>query len=193
MTGARGNVRLAVALAGIVVLMGALSFAAVPLYDWFCRVTGYGGTTNVAAGAADKVLDRTIRVRFDASVSAGMPWSFRPVEREMEMRIGETALAWYEAHNPTSVPVAGTASYNVVPFAAGSHFIKIACFCFEEQVLEPGQTVRMPVSFYVDPAIVDDPEAKHVKAITLSYTFHRTPLPKQAERRDGRTELAEVN
>lgn len=167
-------------LVGLVAFMGAMSFAAVPFYDWFCRVTGYGGTTQVAETASDEVLDRMIVVRFDASVAAGMPWDFRPEAREVTLRIGETGLAYYTAHNPTGEPVAGTASFNVVPFAAGLHFVKIACFCFEEQVLAPGETVRMPVTFYVDPAIVEDPEARHAQSITLSYTFHRRPLPAAA-------------
>ncbi len=173
----QGPKRTLVQLVAVVVTMGSLSFAAVPFYDWFCRVTGFGGTTGVAEAGSDVILDRTVKVRFDASLEAGMPWTFRPVVAAMELRIGETALAFYEAHNPTSRPVAGTASYNVFPYAAGGYFIKIACFCFEEQVLQPGETVQMPVSFYVDPAMVDDPEGAFVHEITLSYTFHETPLP----------------
>ncbi len=164
-------------LVGVVVLMASLSFAAVPFYDWFCRVTGFGGTTGVADSGSDVILDRTIRVRFDASLEAGMPWTFKAVEPVMELRIGETGLAFYEAHNPTNRPVAGTASYNVFPYSAGGYFIKIACFCFQEQILQPGETVLMPVTFYVDPTLVDDPEAQFVNEITLSYTFHETPLP----------------
>lgn len=164
-------------LAGVGALMLSLSFAAVPFYDWFCRVTGFGGTTSTASAAPDTVLDRTIKIRFDASLEAGMPWTFRPQQREVELKIGETGLAFYEAHNPTDKPVAGSASYNVTPYSAGSYFIKIACFCFNEQVLQPGETAIMPVSFYVDPEIVDDPEASHARTITLSYTFHQTDLP----------------
>ncbi len=140
-------------------------------------MTGFGGTTGVADAGSDVILDRTIRVRFDASLEAGMPWTFKAVEPVMELRIGETGLAFYEAHNPTSRPIAGTASYNVFPYSAGGYFIKIACFCFQEQVLQPGETVQMPVTFYVDPALDDDPEAQFVHEITLSYTFHETPLP----------------
>ena len=172
-----GPRRTLVQLVGVVVVMGSLSFAAVPFYDWFCRTTGFGGTTGVAQVASDIILDRTIKIRFDASLEAGMPWEFHAVVPSMQLRIGETALAFFEAHNPTNRPVAGTASYNVYPYAAGRYFIKIACFCFEEQILQPGETVLMPVSFYVDPAIVDDPEATFVQEITLSYTFHETPLP----------------
>lgn len=164
-------------LSAVAVLMASLSFAAVPFYDWFCRVTGYGGTTNVAIAPSDTILDQTVLVRFDASVEAGMPWEFTPSQRTMEIRIGETGLAFYEAYNPTSRVIAGTASYNVTPDAAGYYFSKIACFCFEQQVLQPGERVQMPVSFFVDPAMVTDREGKFVKEITLSYTFHRTDLP----------------
>lgn len=169
--------RTVVQLVGVVVLMGGLSWASVPFYNWFCRVTGFGGATVVAdAGSAD-VLDQTITVRFDASKDRGMPWEFRPVARQMQLRIGETGLAFYEAYNPTDRVVAGSASYNVVPYEAGGFFTKIDCFCFEEQVLQPGERVQMPVTFYVDPAIVSDRDAKYVHTITLSYTFHEIDLP----------------
>jgi cytochrome c oxidase assembly protein subunit 11 len=174
------NGRVAGFLALVVVAMVGLSFAAVPLYDWFCRVTGYGGTTDVAVAAPGEVLERTIRVRFDANTAPDLPWRFRPAVREMELRIGETGLAFFEATNLSDRPVAGTASFNVVPFAAGPHFVKIECFCFSEQVLGPGETVTMPVSFFVDPALVEDPEARSLTRITLSYTFHRTALPADA-------------
>jgi cytochrome c oxidase assembly protein subunit 11 len=150
-----------------------------PFYDWFCRVTGFGGATSVAEGGADTILDRTMKVRFDASLEQGMPWTFKPVEHSMTIRIGETGLAFYEAHNPTNRVVAGTASFNVYPYAAGGYFTKIECFCFQEQVLQPGETVQMPVSFFVDPAIVDDPDGTFVQEIVLSYTFHETPLPEE--------------
>lgn len=162
---------------GIVGFMGAMSFAAVPLYDWFCRVTGYGGTTSVASESSADILEQTIKVRFDASLDREMPWQFRPLQREMTLRIGKSGLAFYEAYNPTDRPIAGTASYNVTPYSAGSYFIKVECFCFTEQVLQPGERVEMPVSFFVEPAIVEDREAKFAHTITLSYTFHETPLP----------------
>ena len=162
---------------GVVVFMGALAWASVPLYDWFCRVTGYGGATDVAEAGSDEILDQTIKVRFDASLNKGMPWQFTPVEREMELRIGETGLAFYEAYNPTDQPVAGSASYNVTPYEAGGFFYKIQCFCFEEQVLQPGERVQMPVTFYVDPEIATDRDGKHVHTITLSYTFYEIDLP----------------
>lgn len=175
----QGPQRTLVQLVGVVVVMASLSFAAVPFYDWFCRVTGFGGTTSVAESGSDVILDRTVKVRFSASLEQGMPWTFRPVVPSMEVRIGETGLAFYEAHNPTNRPVAGTASFNVFPYSAGGYFTKIACFCFTEQVLQPGETVQMPVSFYVDPAMVDDPEGQFVHEIVLSYTFHETPLPEE--------------
>lgn len=166
-------------LAAIAGTMLALSFAAVPFYDLFCRITGYGGTTSVSEAAPDLVLDQTVLIRFDASVAAGIPWEFKAQQQTMELRIGETALAFYEAYNPTDHPIAGTASYNVTPDLAGGYFTKIECFCFTEQVLQPGERIVMPVSFYVDPTIVSDPEAGQIPEITLSYTFHQTPLPEQ--------------
>jgi cytochrome c oxidase assembly protein subunit 11 len=162
---------------GVVVLMGGLAWASVPFYDWFCRVTGFGGATGVSAVASEDVLEQTVKVRFDASKQRGMPWEFKPMERQMELRIGETGLAFYEAYNPTDRVVAGSASYNVTPYEAGGFFTKIDCFCFEQQVLQPGERVQMPVTFYVDPAIVTDRDAKYVHTITLSYTFHEIDLP----------------
>ncbi|WGI23009.1 cytochrome c oxidase assembly protein [Amylibacter sp. IMCC11727] len=164
-------------LVTLVSCMLALSFASVPLYDWFCRVTGWGGVTNVASGPSATVLDQTVNIRFDGSLERGMPWTFKPVVREMEIKIGETGLAFYEAHNPTDKPIAGTASFNVYPYSTGTYFNKIACFCFEMQVLQPGETVQMPVTFFVDPDMLNDKEAKYAKTITLSYTFHVTDLP----------------
>ena len=174
MTGAG---KTAAKLVGVAVLMASLSFAAVPFYSWFCQVTGFAGTTVVATSAPTEILDQTILVRFDASTEPGMPWEFGPTQRTMTVRIGENAIAFYEAYNPTDRAVAGTASYNVTPDAAGGYFSKIACFCFTEQVLQPGERVQMPVSFFVDPAIMQDREGKYVKEITLSYTFYETPLP----------------
>ena len=169
--------RTALKLAGFVAVMAALSFAAVPFYSWFCKVTGYGGTPSVATAAPDRVLDQVITVRFDANTGNGMPWEFRPVVREMKVRIGETAVAYYEAYNPTDRVMGGTAGFNVAPDRAGGYFSKVECFCFTEQVLKPGERVRMPVSFFVDPSIVDDPEAATVRHMTLSYTLYETPVP----------------
>ena len=174
------NKRVVLSLVAIVAFMGAMGIAAVPFYNWFCAVTGYGGTTAVASsGQAGEILDQTMTIRFDASKERDMPWSFKPVQREMEVRIGEVGLAFYEAHNPTDRAVAGTASYNVTPFTAGAYFTKIDCFCFTEQILQPGETVQMPVTFYVDPEIVNDRDGKFVKSITLSYTFYETDLPSE--------------
>jgi len=164
-------------LVGVVLFMGAMAWAAVPFYSWFCSVTGFGGATIASESESDTVLEQTMKVRFDANKEPGMPWEFKPMAREVELRIGETGLAFYEAYNPTDKPVAGTATYNVTPFAAGAHFIKIECFCFTEQVLQPGERVQMPVTFYVDPELVDDPDANFVKQITLSYTFFQTEIP----------------
>ncbi len=175
----QGPQRTAALTVGVVLVMGALAWASVPFYDWFCRVTGFGGATGVAETGSDVILDQTIKVRFDASLDRGMPWTFRPAQREIEIRLGETGLAFYEVHNPTDRPVAGTASYNVAPFEAGGFFTKIDCFCFEMQVLQPGETVLMPVSFYVDPDIATDRDAKYVHRITLSYTFYETDLPEE--------------
>lgn len=169
--------RTALRVVGVVVFMGAMAWASVPFYNWFCKVTGFGGTTGVAQAGSDEILDQTITIRFDASKDRGMPWEFRPKARSMTLRIGETGLAFYEAYNPTDRPVAGQASYNVTPYAAGGYFQKIECFCFTEQIVQPGERVEMPVTFFVDPGIVDDREARYVHTITLSYTFHEIDLP----------------
>ena len=174
-----GPGKTAAQLVAIALTMATLSFLSVPFYDWFCRTTGFGGAPSVADAGPDVILDQTISVRFDASLEAGMPWIFAPVQRSMDIRFGETGIAFYEAYNPTDRVVAGTASYNVTPDSAGGYFTKIACFCFEEQVLQPGERVRMPVTFFVDPALLTDPDGKFVHQITLSYTFHETALPDQ--------------
>lgn len=173
------NARVVVQTSAVVIGMGSLGWASVPLYDLFCRVTGYGGTTAVSDGSNIEILDRVITVRFDASLAVDMPWEFKPVQRTMDIRIGETGLAFYEAYNPTDRPIAGTASYNVTPFAAGLYFAKIECFCFQEQVLMPGERISMPVTFYVDPDMVEDVEARGIPEITLSYTFHVTDMPEE--------------
>ena len=164
--------RRALPLVGIAFGMLGMAYAAVPLYDWFCRVTGFGGVTQVAERGSGEILDRTITVRFDANVDRTMPWAFEPVETTQEIRIGETGLAFYTAHNPTDEPVTGRASYNVAPFSMGGYFVKIDCFCFERQELAPGETVRMPVTYFVDPEMLEDPETADTHTVTLSYTFH---------------------
>jgi cytochrome c oxidase assembly protein subunit 11 len=165
-------------LSAVILTMGTLAWASVPLYDLFCRVTGWGGATDVA-DAAPGAISEEVTVRFDASNAAGMPWEFKPVELKQRIRIGEEGLAFYEAYNPTDRVIAGTASFNVAPYSAGAYFSKIQCFCFEMQVLEPGQRVSMPVSYFVEPEILDDADARFVKTITLSYTFHETDLPEE--------------
>ena len=169
----------AVALACVAVVFGMLgaAYAAVPLYRLFCQLTGYDGTTMRAARPSNVVLDRTITVRFDANVGPHMPWRFEPVQRSLKVRLGENALAVYRATNPTDRPVTGTATFNVTPELAGAYFNKIECFCFQEQRLEPGESVEMPVSFFVDPAFVDDKNTAHLTQITLSYTFYPVERP----------------
>lgn len=153
--------------------MGALGYAAVPLYDMFCRVTGLGGTTmRVAADAVPgAVAGKTIRIRFDANRSPAIPWEFAPEQAVDTIAVGARDMAFYTARNLSDRPVTGTASYNVSPAHAGRYFSKIECFCFTEQTLEPGQEVRMPVIFFIDPAIAADEDAAKIEEITLSYTF----------------------
>ena len=151
--------------------MLGMSYAAVPLYDMFCKVTGYGGTTQRVTQYSDRVLDREITVRFDANVAGGIPWDFKPVAREIKVKIGETAQAHYTATNMFSVPSGGRATFNVTPDMAGAYFNKVECFCFTDTTLMPGESLDMPVVFYVDPDIVDVPELKNITTITLSYTF----------------------
>ncbi len=182
----KSNNRVAGILAGVVVTMVALSFAAVPFYSWFCRTTGYNGTPSVAQAAPDKILDRYVIVRFDSNTGPRMPWEFRPKQKEVRLRLGETGLVFFEAYNPTDKTMAGQAAYNVAPDSAGRYFDKIACFCFDLQVLKPGERVEMPVTFFVDPEMLSDDDAKGIKAITLSYTMYETKLPdaKQASATD---------
>jgi cytochrome c oxidase assembly protein subunit 11 len=151
--------------------MVGMAYAAVPLYAIFCQVTGYGGTTQRVSQYSDRVLDRKITVRFDANVAGGLPWGFQPVAREVTMKIGETTQAHYTAKNRFEAPTSGRASYNVAPLLAGAYFNKVECFCFTDTTLQPGETLDMPVVFYVDPDIVDVPELKDITTITLSYTF----------------------
>jgi cytochrome c oxidase assembly protein subunit 11 len=164
----------ALSLVGLVAGMTGLAFASVPLYRAFCKATGYGGVPQRAERAPDAILDRSIRVRFDANVDHGLPWSFAPEKRVIEVKIGETALAFFKATNNSGAPVTGTAVFNVVPEIVGRYFTKIECFCFKEQTLAANSSVEMPVTFFVDPKIVDDEDTKNISEITLSYTFFRT-------------------
>ena len=155
----------------VVAGMVALSFASVPLYRAFCQVTGWGGTTMRAEKPADRVLERTITIRFDATVGQGLPWTFKPEQVSQTLHVGETGLAFYAARNLTDKPVTGRATFNVQPAKAGQYFNKIECFCFTEQTLKPGEAVSMPVTYFIDPAIADDKGLDDVQTITLSYTF----------------------
>ena len=175
------NGRTAGVLAGVVVGMVGLAYASVPLYELFCRVTGFGGTTQVATGESDRVLDRRMTVRFDANVNPELSWKFVPAQRSMSLQVGETGLAFYRATNTGTETVVGTATFNVTPDKAGLYFDKIDCFCFTEQVLRPGETVDMPVSFYLDPDLADDRKMDGLTTVTLSYTFFRAPDQTRAQ------------
>ena len=161
--------------AGIAIAMSAgmlaLSFAAVPLYRAFCQVTGFDGTTQRAETGADKTLARKITVRFDATTNPDLPWAFKPMQVEQTLHIGETGLAFFEAKNLTDRPITGKASYNVSPPKMGVYFKKIQCFCFDEQTLAPGEDAKMPVTYFIDPKIADDPNLDDVQTVTLAYTF----------------------
>ena len=169
--GHRSNVSVAWLCAAFVGGMVGMSYAAVPLYQIFCQVTGYGGTTQRVEQYSDKILDRTIKVRFDANVSGGLPRDFKPVEREITLLIVETTQIAYTAENTFGTPTSGRASFNVAPSLAGSYFNKVECFCFTDTELKPGEKLDMPVVFYIDPEIVNQPELKDIHTITLSYTF----------------------
>ena len=164
--------------AGLVLAYAAMlgaAYAAVPLYKLICEATGLNGTTQRAAANGSKILDRTITVHFDANTGAGMPWQFKPVQNAITVRIGETSMAYFSAFNPTGHTVVGSARYNVTPEIAGRFFDKIQCFCFNEQTLKAGERVEMPVTFFIDPAIVSEPGAENIHDITLSYTFFEVP------------------
>jgi cytochrome c oxidase assembly protein subunit 11 len=166
----------AAALTGVVAGMIGLSFASVPLYRMFCEVTGFAGTPrteNVASPG--RTSDRVITVRFDANVNPSLPWQFQPAQRSVRVQLGEQALAFYQVHNQAAGTATGTATFNVVPEKVARYFNKLECFCFTEQVLAAGETVEMPVVFFLDPALDEDPDAQEVREVTLSYTFFRVP------------------
>lgn len=175
------NTQIAALFGLIVAGMVGMSFAAVPLYKTFCRVTGFGGTTQEAKTTADTVLDRKVTIRFDASTAPGLPWTFKPAQTSQTLHVGETGLAFFEATNNSDHPVIGTASYNVQPAKAGVYFMKVQCFCFTEQTLMPGETVQMPVTYFVDPEIATNKRLDDVKEITLSYTFYHNEVAEQRE------------
>ncbi len=167
----RKNKRLTILLALIVISMVGLAYASVPLYRLFCQVTGYGGTTQRVATAPAETKNRTITVGFDAAVNDALPWDFVPEMKEMTVKLGEVAVVNYKAHNNSNKPLVGTATHNVQPDKAGIYFNKIQCFCFNQQLLAPGETRELPVQFFIDPALADDPKNDDVRHITLSYTF----------------------
>jgi cytochrome c oxidase assembly protein subunit 11 len=172
MRGERGIRRTGFIAGGVAVAMLGLAYASVPLYRLFCQVTGFGGATiRVDENAAPKAVDKVIKVRFDANVAPGLAWTFKPVQTQATIRIGERKMAFYQATNLTDKPITGMATYNVSPDTAGGYFMKIHCFCFDLQTLQPGETVDMPVSYYIDPAILEDASARRIDEITLSYTF----------------------
>ena len=172
--------RIGLRCAGVVAVMVALAFASVPLYRLFCQTTGYNGTTQRASAPSEQILDRRVSMRFDANTARDLGWSFEPVERTGSVRVGETKLAFYRATNTSDRPITGTAVFNVLPEGAGIHFNKLECFCFKEQTLAPGQSVEMPVSFFVDPAIARDAGVSQIATIVLSYTFFPVDNPKGA-------------
>lgn len=168
---ARGRRATAVACLGLAAAMVGAAYASVPLYNLFCRLTGFDGTPLVSAVAPDTVLARTVRVRFDTNVAPGLDWSFAPETPEVSVRIGETRTLFFRARNEGRRPSAGIATYNVIPPQTGAFFVKMKCFCFDEQVLKPGEALDFPVVFYVDPKIAEDRTLDGVGAITLSYTY----------------------
>lgn len=170
----RSNRTVALACVAFFGSMVGVAYAAVPLYELFCQVTGYGGTTQRAEQYSQTILDRDITVRFDANVSGGLPWDFKPVQRNVKLKIGETTQVAYEARNTFSQPTMGRASFNVTPQIAGAYFMKVECFCFTDTELAPNEAMDMPVVFFVDPEIVNVPELRDIKTITLSYTFFPT-------------------
>jgi len=177
----------------VVVLMVGASYAAVPFYNWFCRATGFNGTTQVATSAPSAgPLARKIAVRFDANVGPGLPWKFEPEQTEIEIPIGQVVTVFYNVINQSARPTTGVAAYNVAPLTVGAYFQKINCFCFTEQTFGPGEKREMPVVFYVDPALAADADNDGLNTITLSYTFYpvRDPAPKplasgEADKRKG--------
>ncbi len=175
----RSNRKVAVACFGMFAVMVGAAYAAVPLYDLFCRVTGFGGTTQVADSGSDVVINRMITVRFDGNVNHALPWKFKPEQRSVTLKMGETAQLAYLATNNSGNATVGTSTFNVSPPTAGAYFNKLDCFCFTEQELKAGETVEMPVVFFVDPDMDKDPELKSVKEITLSYTFFPVEQPER--------------
>jgi cytochrome c oxidase assembly protein subunit 11 len=173
----RSNRKVAIACVAMFASMVGAAYASVPLYRLFCQVTGYGGTTQRVEQMSDTILDRTINVRFDANTSGSLPWDFKPKQRQVTLRIGETRQISYEGRNVATLPTSGRATFNVTPERAGAYFNKVQCFCFTDTTLQPGEDMDMPVVFFVDPEIVSDPDLKDIRTITLSYTFFPIEKP----------------
>ena len=173
------DVLVAACCGAVVAGMVGAAYAAVPLYNWFCKTTGFGGTTQVAERAPDHILDRTLTIRFDSNVTSGLPWKFQPEQNAIQVRIGEVATVRYKVVNEAAREIAAQASYNVSPPTVGAYFAKINCFCFTEQRLKPGETREMTVVFYVDPLIAKDHDQDDLNTITLSYTFYRLREPER--------------
>ncbi|WP_426125055.1 cytochrome c oxidase assembly protein [Pararhizobium sp. PWRC1-1] len=168
----RANGVIVASCLAFVVGMTGMAYAAVPLYDMFCRVTGYNGTTKRVEQASEIILDKKIKVTFDANIASDLPWSFKPVQREIELKIGETVQIEFEATNMAKKATTGQAVFNVTPMAAGAYFNKVECFCFTETTLQPGEDMKMPVVFFIDPEIVKAVETRGINTLTLSYTFY---------------------
>ena len=178
MTPDKKRIRRTALLAGAVVLgMTGMAFAAVPIYDAFCKVTGYGGTTQEAQAAPDRILDRRIEVRFDANTSPDLPVEFEPKQNSETLQIGQTGLAFYRVRNLSNEPIVARATYNVTPHVAGQYFAKLECFCFTDRVIAAGAETDLPVVYFVDPEIVSDPDTAEITTLTLSYTFFRSTSP----------------
>ena len=175
----RRDVTVAAICGAVAAMMVGAAYASVPLYSWFCRTTGFGGTTQVAATAPDKVLSRMITVRFDSNVAPGLPWKFEPEQNEINIHIGEVATVHYKVTNMAAREITAQAGYNVAPPTVGAYFTKINCFCFTQQTMKPGETREMTVVFYVDPSLAKDSDQNRLNTITLSYTFYRIPNPEK--------------
>ncbi len=176
-----GNSKTRLILVGVAFAMLGLGFASKPLYSTFCQVTGYGGTPQRADANDSEIIDRVMKVSFDANVSSQLPWEFEPEDRSLEVKLGQSALAYYRVKNLSDKPIVGTATFNVTPIKAAPYFVKTECFCFTEQRVEPGEEVSMPVLFHVDSRLNDEERFDDVKDMTLSYTFFPVEKPEQKQ------------
>lgn len=181
------NRKVAMISAAVVIGMVGLAYASVPLYRLFCQVTGFGGTTQRAEAAPTQTVDRRMTILFDANTAGSLPWTFEPVQRSLDVKVGEENFAYYRATNNSDHEITGSAVFNVTPDTTGAYFNKIECFCFTQQTLKPGQTVEMPVSFFIDPAIVDDRGLDKINTITLSYTFYPSDEPSNVSSTEKKT------